>query len=235
VRTGLQERALSIAPATKEQLVVTAERLFAVHGIDAVSLRQISVEAGNANNSAVQYHFGSKEGLVQAIFEYRIPHLTRRRQLLEAEARSRGALDDLRVCIECYLLPVVEEAEVEDGYYLTFLAQLQRYGIGETPFDRLPEAFRTTTYDFMRRAASLLVDIPEPVRSNRVFAAMTFCLHESADRQRSRRNGAPVLPYALHVANLFDGLVGFLQAPASEATVRAVAATMAPPNRPTRP
>ena len=54
----------------------------------------------------------------------------------------------------------------------------------------------------------------------RVYGAMTICLHASADRQRSRRNGAPVLPYALHVANLFDGLMGFVQAPVSEATAR---------------
>jgi AcrR family transcriptional regulator len=225
--TDRHEPTSAIPPATKEQLILTAERLFAVHGIDAVSLRQISVEAGNANNSAVQYHFGSKEGLVRAIFEYRIPHLTRRRRLLVAEATSRGAENDLRTCIECYLLPVVEEAEADDGYYLMFLAQLQRYGIGETPFDRLPEMLRATTRGFMTRVADLLVDIPEPVRSNRVAGAMTICLHASADRQRSRRHGAPVLPYALHVANLFDGLMGFLQAPVSEATARALAATSA--------
>jgi AcrR family transcriptional regulator len=215
----------SVTPATKEQLILTAERLFAVHGIDAVSLRQISVEAGNANNSAVQYHFGSKDGLVQAILENRIPHLTRRRRLLEAEAGARGDGDELRRCLECYFLPVVEEAEAEDGYYLMFLAQLQRYGIGETPFDRLPESFQTTTREFTRRVASLVGEIPESVRWTRVYGAMTICLHTSADRQRSRRNGAPVLPYVLHVANLFDGLLGFLRAPVSDATLRALAAT----------
>src|ERR1700757_4705681 len=70
-----------LPPSTKEQLVTTAERLFAVHGIDSVSLRQICAEAGNANNSAVQYHFGSKDRLLQAIFEYRIPHLMAPRDL----------------------------------------------------------------------------------------------------------------------------------------------------------
>ena len=218
-----------IPAATKEQLILTAERLFAVHGIDAVSLRQISGEAGNSNNSAVQYHFGSKERLVQAIFEYRIPHLTRRRRLLVAEATSRGAEDDLRTCLECYLLPVVEESEADDGYYLMFLAELQRYGIGETPFDQLPEMLRSTTSGFVQRLRELLVDIPEPIRSTRVYGAMTICLHASADRQRSKRNGAPVLPYALHVANLFDGLMGFLLAPVSDATARALAASPARP------
>src|SRR5580704_14552004 len=88
-----------LPPSTKEQLVLTAERLFAVHGIDAVSLRQICAEAGNANNSAVQYHFGDKDRLLQAIFEYRIPHLMVRRNLLAAEAVARGEFDDVRTAL----------------------------------------------------------------------------------------------------------------------------------------
>ena len=54
--------------ASALRLVLAAERLFALHGIDGVSLRQIASEAGSANNSAVHYHFGSKEGLIGAIF-----------------------------------------------------------------------------------------------------------------------------------------------------------------------
>src|SRR4051812_43064837 len=113
--------------STKEQLVVTAERLFAVHGLDGVSLRQIGVEAGNANNSAVQYHFGSKEGLIQAIFEHRVPHLNRRRQILGAQRTT----DDLRTLVEVYLLPVLEESELDDSWYMTFLVQLQGVAAGD--------------------------------------------------------------------------------------------------------
>ena len=35
-----------------------------------------------ANNSAVHYHFGTKDGLIQAIFGHRLPQLTRERQML---------------------------------------------------------------------------------------------------------------------------------------------------------
>jgi len=70
--------------ATALQLLLTAERLFAEHGFAGVSLRQIATEAGSANNSAVVYHFGSKEGLVGAIFAYRLPQLMQRRELLKA-------------------------------------------------------------------------------------------------------------------------------------------------------
>ena len=63
----------------------------------ACRLRQIRVAAGNGNNSAVQYHFGSKDKLVQAIFEYRLPRLHERRILLVAELRP----NDLRSWVEC--------------------------------------------------------------------------------------------------------------------------------------
>ena len=45
----------------------TAETLFARTGIDAVSLNEINKVAGQRNTSAIHYHFGNKEGLIQAI------------------------------------------------------------------------------------------------------------------------------------------------------------------------
>jgi AcrR family transcriptional regulator len=203
--------------------VVTAERLFALHGIDGVSLRQISVEAGNANNSAVQYHFGSREDLVQAIFEYRVPRLTRRRQLLRGEASSKGLAQDLRSCVETYLLPVVEEGEVDDSYYLSFLTKLGGFGLGEHPFDRAPESLTSPTHEFIRRASALLAEVPRKMRPHRVAQAMTICVHAAADRQQARRHGATTLPYAVYVGDLFDGLVGLLRAPASDAVKRLIA------------
>ncbi|MEV0038015.1 TetR family transcriptional regulator, partial [Streptomyces sp. NPDC050804] len=44
--------------ATRELILVTAERLFAEHGVFAVSNRQVSEAAGQGNNAAVGYHFG---------------------------------------------------------------------------------------------------------------------------------------------------------------------------------
>ncbi|MBP2476693.1 AcrR family transcriptional regulator [Crossiella equi] len=55
--------------ATQEAILRTAERLFAEHGITAVSSRRIAEEAGAANNSAVGYHFGTKNDLVLAMIQ----------------------------------------------------------------------------------------------------------------------------------------------------------------------
>ena len=50
----------------RQLLLQTAEALFARKGIDAVSLNEINKAARQRNTSAMHYHFGSKEGLVQA-------------------------------------------------------------------------------------------------------------------------------------------------------------------------
>ncbi len=44
---------------------------------------------------------------------------------------------------------------------------------------------------------------------------MTFWVHASSDRERARQRGSPVLPFAVEVSDLLDGLIGFLEAPVS--------------------
>ena len=75
------------AKSTKEEILLAGERLIADHGVDGVSMRQIGAAIGSGNNSAVLYHFGSKEKLVEAIFEYRLPRLRERRAELVAGRR----------------------------------------------------------------------------------------------------------------------------------------------------
>src|SRR3546814_9487590 len=55
------------------RILQAAEDCFGEHGIDAVSLRQIAIAAGQGKHAAVQYHFGSKEGLFEPIFQTRLP------------------------------------------------------------------------------------------------------------------------------------------------------------------
>lgn len=70
----LQRSKASRSPAvdsdTREAIVRAALTLFAKHGVDGVSLRQIVSAAGQANPSAVHYHFQSKEGLVAAVLQH---------------------------------------------------------------------------------------------------------------------------------------------------------------------
>jgi AcrR family transcriptional regulator len=53
------------ADTTRDRLLDTAERLFAEHGYQATTMRAVTTEAA-ANIAAVNYHFGSKQALLEA-------------------------------------------------------------------------------------------------------------------------------------------------------------------------
>lgn len=105
---------------TRESLVVAAERLFAERGLDAVSLREIAVEAGSRNSGAAQYYFGSKTELLRAVLEFRSNALNRRRgQLLDAA----GEHPDVYALLGALVVPLAEM--VGHTHYVSFLARLQ--------------------------------------------------------------------------------------------------------------
>lgn len=97
------------APAdTRERLLDVAERLFAEHGFDAVSLRAITTEAG-ANLAAVNYYFGSKEALIEAVVARFVEPVNRKRiELLDGI--KRGEKCDARSIAKAFLDPVLEAA-----------------------------------------------------------------------------------------------------------------------------
>ena len=100
------------APAeTRERVLEVAERLFAERGLDAVSIRDIIAAAG-ANLGAINYHFGTKDRLIEAVFERRlIPSTQERLRALEAVERAAGDRPPkLEAVLEAIFRPVVEEA-----------------------------------------------------------------------------------------------------------------------------
>jgi AcrR family transcriptional regulator len=200
------------APATALQLLLAAERLFAEHGLAGVSLRQISIEAGSSNNSAIRYHFGSKDDLLRAIFAYRLNDLMQRRALLRARANPA----DLRAQLEAHILPLIELAESPDSSYVSFIEQLQRAGAVDV-FVHQPNAVKSQA-DFTCVMQGLLSHIPEPARTMRIQQAQDLAVHLAAERERAIRRNDPVVPFALFVSGVVDGLAGFLQVPASAET-----------------
>jgi AcrR family transcriptional regulator len=82
--------------STKERILGAAEQLFAQHGFAGASLRQVTA-AANVNLAAVNYHFGSKENLINEVFRRRLDELnTHRLQALdEAVQKPESDLEDL--------------------------------------------------------------------------------------------------------------------------------------------
>jgi AcrR family transcriptional regulator len=89
---------------TKTRILEAAERLFGMNGFDAVSLREITAEA-KVNLAAVNYHFQSKEALVNAAIARRIEPLnTRRLALLDAA----GPNPNVEQILDAFLRPIFE-------------------------------------------------------------------------------------------------------------------------------
>jgi len=64
--------------STKQRILDSAEALFARHGFAGASLRQVTASA-NVNLAAVNYHFGSKENLINEVFRRRLDSLNEQR------------------------------------------------------------------------------------------------------------------------------------------------------------
>jgi AcrR family transcriptional regulator len=64
--------------STKERILTAAEALFAQRGFEGASLRQLTAAAG-VNLAAVNYHFGSKDNLVEEVFKRRLDQLNAQR------------------------------------------------------------------------------------------------------------------------------------------------------------
>lgn len=113
---------------TRTLLIDVAERLFAERGLAAVSLRTVGSEAGQRNNSAAQYHFGSREGLLAAIVEARsAPVEARRADLVARLDTGLDAGRDAWVAqlLEALLRPLAETIEGDrHTHYLRFLVQV---------------------------------------------------------------------------------------------------------------
>ncbi|WP_020583693.1 TetR/AcrR family transcriptional regulator [Endozoicomonas elysicola] len=113
----------------KMSLILVAEKMIAEKGLNAISEREIAREAGQRNNSAVQYHFGSRAGLVSAILDLRmIPLNARRHEMLMAIKPDQA--ESVKALVEALVMPYIHNL-IEypaEGYYVSLVTQLAQSG-----------------------------------------------------------------------------------------------------------
>jgi AcrR family transcriptional regulator len=102
----------------------TAERLYAEQGFANVSIRMIGEAAGQRNKSAVQYHFSTRDELIQAMLARHSAAIERYRVPMVAALAASGEVSR-REWITCVITPSIEH-HIELGtpsWYGRFLAQ----------------------------------------------------------------------------------------------------------------
>ena len=110
----------------REQMIEAGERLVAERGIGAMSLREVQAAAGQRNKSAAQYHFGSREGLLDAIVATRMGPINevRRQRLDELDARAAaGEAVALRDVVAVVVEPLAEAVLRRGSCWARFLSQ----------------------------------------------------------------------------------------------------------------
>jgi AcrR family transcriptional regulator len=95
--------------STKDRILGAAEELFAQFGFAGTSLRQVTTHA-DVNIAAVNYHFGSKDNLVNEVFRRRMDEMSADRlaQLKTALAQSPG---ELRPILAAFVEPALAMAQ----------------------------------------------------------------------------------------------------------------------------
>ena len=201
------------AGPTRELILATAERLFAEHGVYAVSNRQVSEAAGQGNNTAVGYHFGTKADLVRAITRKHAGPIELTRARLVASV-SAGA--GVRDWVECLVRPVTDHLAALDGptWFARFGAQVMT-----DPALRgiiIEEALGTPSLrELLHHLDKSLPDLPADVRAERYDMARQLMVHVTAERERAVAEGTPTPRATWQEAGtgLIDAIVGLMLAP----------------------
>src|SRR5688572_7533245 len=109
----------------RRTIVETAERMYAERGLNGVSLREIGAAAGQLNTGAARYHFGSKLGLINAVFELRMAPINADRERLLDEIEADDAVGDLRRLAVAFVLPLAGALGTREppSWYLRFAVQ----------------------------------------------------------------------------------------------------------------
>ncbi|MVU82971.1 TetR family transcriptional regulator [Nocardia sp. ET3-3] len=207
------------SPDARVLMLLAGERTIAERGPD-VALRDIAVAAGQRNNSAVHYHFGSRDGLITAIIERHQPALEAKRTELLAAHEAAGAPDSVAALVELLVRPMFDVPYAEGStHYARFLEQARAHPAVSGP--DLHEKRWHATRIIVGRLYRAMPELTPAQRTYRLRAMSTVMFALLADYERQD------LPTAAEredvQGNIIAMIVGLLTEPVARqgAAVRA--------------
>ncbi len=191
------------------QMIDAAERIVAESGFAAMTVSAVQQAAGQGNKSAVQYHFGDRDGLIRAVMDARMAPANDRRMAMLERLEPGCSLRDL---VEVYVLPSAESVQSrEPSYWARFLLQaVSDPKVGHSAMESVQsEAFRTVQQLLLER----LDHVPAELRANRVGGAFGYVCTALAAYEVS--GGPEGVDDDTLNAELVDACVGLLAGPSS--------------------
>jgi AcrR family transcriptional regulator len=181
--SGMTKRFEDYAPGARA-IIVAAERLFGQYGLDGVSLRQIVAAAGQVNPSAVQHHFGSKRGLIQAVYQMRTPLIEAARRAKLDSIKKKDSIEDL---LAAHLEPIVDVLPKADRLlYARFMMRLLPLSDAEHPhFASLDMC--ASSVEIVERMLAHFPKLAPDIVTTRIRMAVCVFLQGICDERRVRR------------------------------------------------
>jgi AcrR family transcriptional regulator len=209
----------------REALKLKAEELFATKGIDAVSLNEINKATGQRNTSALHYHFGSKEGLIEAIVYERYEMINQQLNTLLDEFEALAPQQQtLRALLKASVRPFTDQLDEQRGiYYLLIVTQLFMKS-SDMITKGHPSGQDTARLRLFRLYKHVMAELPAEVQNARLILHASLLFHSLATyaqtvQPKAKDAGAKK---TLFFYNLLDALEGLMQSPVSTETLAAI-------------
>jgi AcrR family transcriptional regulator len=182
MNTTTDNRHASRSAQTRARFIEVAERLFAQRSVESVSVNEITVAAGQKNRNALQYHFGNRDGLLQAIIDKHSQHIHGLRKHY-MDSADFGALPDSRASARALVMPIAQHIEEDPSgiHYVKILSQLaalNNEAVNPAARSHLSFLDEKRLAMVMARATAHLG--PEEAR-RRLFLVVSITFHSLAD------------------------------------------------------
>lgn len=216
-------RSRAVSVDTKSQIKAAAQMLFARHGVEGVTVQQIVAAAGQRNNAALHYHFGSKEELIRQLIVDGATVLDERRQGMLRDMDARGGPSNIREVLLILIMPVIELADdARWRGYIRFTSNLQtsdRETLRAALNHRWNAAY-VVCFEHFKRMIPLPAELVEQrltlfaIYANAILSAR----EEAIEKRRSRQSR--LWDQRFTIENILDTLEATLVCTPSKSTLR---------------
>lgn len=172
------------SPGTRERLIGAAEQLFSEKGLSGASLRDITAAAGT-NLAAINYHFGSKDGLLRAVLDHRVAPINQRRleQLDALEAQRTPPT--LEAVLRAFIGPALDPDLTPTPHFVRFMARLHSSS-DRAAQDFLRDVFGPMALRFMSKLRELLPDVSPETMHLRMQFVIGAMIHSVLSTQAAQ-------------------------------------------------
>ncbi|MGV8996581.1 MAG: TetR/AcrR family transcriptional regulator [Parvibaculaceae bacterium] len=191
--------------SAREQIKLAARRLFAISGIDGVSVREIVDAAQQKNHGSLTYYFGTKEALVRELVADGAKLIDVRRNTFLDRLEEAGGPDKVRDVVEALVYPSIGlgKSEDEEDTYIRFIAMLTLNH--RTLFmDALEKRWNSGYLRALEHLRRLMPDMPATAKNQRFvfmggYLSSVLSMREAALTDRTRTHSmwtsADTLPH----------------------------------------